>query len=56
MYEKKLAIGKMKFKTTLRFYLSVLSEQQSPIKQDPAKASYEPWEKNCLCTAGGMVN
>lgn len=57
MYEKKLAIGEMKFKTTLRFYLSMLSEQQSPIKQDPAKTGYEPWEKNaCAPLVGRWIS
>lgn len=53
MYEKKLAIGEMKFKTTLRFCLSMLS----PIKQDPAKTGYEPWEKNaCAPLVGRWIS
>lgn len=55
MRKKHLAIRNMKFKTTLRFYLTE-SEQESPIKEDPANVGYESWEKNCLGTVGGMVN
>lgn len=37
--------------------LSMLSEQQSPIKQDPAKTGYEPWEKNtCAPLVGQWIS